>query len=106
MASREELGAGDFLFIALVAGCGSHDHGDFDVAVRMKKRRGLLTEPSQQPAWPSRRQCDPGLRHSLNEENGPVEDSSEAPTERDFNTGVYRLALPVAERQGYLETTR
>ena len=41
----------------------------------MKQRRGLLTEPSQPPARPSRRRCDPGLRHSLTEEHGPVEDS-------------------------------
>ena len=59
----------------LRAGCGCHGHGVFDVAVRMKKRRGLLTEPSQQQARPSRRRCDPGLRHSLTEEHGPVEDS-------------------------------
>ena len=58
-----------------IAGSGCHGHGVCDVAVRMKQRRGLLTEPSQQQARPSRRRCDPGLRHSLNEEHGPVEDS-------------------------------
>jgi len=41
----------------------------------MKQRRGLLTEPSQPEARPSRRRCDPGLRHSLTGEHGPVEDS-------------------------------
>ena len=32
----------------------------FDVAVRRKQRRGLLTEPSQPQARPARRRCDPG----------------------------------------------
>ena len=41
----------------------------------MKQRRGLLTEPSPPQARPSRRRCDPGLRQSLTEEHGPVEDS-------------------------------
>ena len=57
------------------AGCGCHGHGVFDVAVRMKQRRGLLTEPSPQQSRSSLRQCDPGLRHSLTEEHGPVKDS-------------------------------
>ncbi len=54
---------------------GGHSQGVINMAVRMKQRRGLLTEPSPPQARPSRRRCDPGLRHSLTEEHGPVEDS-------------------------------
>ena len=56
------------------AGCGCHGRVVFDVAVRMKQRRGLLTEPSPPQARSSRRRCDPGLRQSLTEEHGPVQD--------------------------------
>ena len=59
LASRD----GPFVLLPFVsAGRGCHGHGVFDVAVRMKQRRGLLTEPSQPPARSSRRRCDPGLR--------------------------------------------
>ena len=97
VASREDLGAGDFLFIALVAGCGCHGRGGFVAAVQMKQRRGLLTEPSQQQARPSRRRCDPGIRHSLTEEHGPVEDSLTVAPRSSLHESAGFLSL-VAER--------
>ena len=63
----------------------------FDVAVRMKQRRGLLTEPSQPQARSSRRRCDPDLRRSLTAEHGPVE---------DFLTVAHRSSLH--ESAGFL----
>ena len=79
-APQQASRGGSFVLLPFVsAGCGCHGHGACDVAVRMKQRRGLLTEPSPQQARPARRRCDPGLRHSLTEEHGHVEDSSEAP---------------------------
>ena len=67
------------------------------MAVRMKQRRGLLTEPSPQPARSSRRRCDPGLRHSLTEEHGPVEDSLTVAPRSSLHESAGFLAL-VAER--------
>ena len=67
------------------------------MAVRMKKRRGLLTEPSQQQARSSRRRCDPGLRHSLTEEHGPVEESMTVAPRSSLHESAGFLAL-VAER--------
>ena len=78
-------------------GAGATGHGVLDVAVRMKKRRGLLTEPSQRQTRPSRRRCDPGLRHSLTEEHGPVEDSLTVAPRSSFHESAGFLAL-VAER--------
>ena len=68
-----------------------------DVAVRMKKRRGLLTEPSRQQARPSRRRRDPGLRHSLTEEHGAVEDSLTVAPRSSLHESAGFLSL-VAER--------
>jgi hypothetical protein len=45
------------------------------VAVRMKQRRGLLTELSQQQARLTFKRREPGIRHSLTKEHGHVEDS-------------------------------
>ncbi len=67
------------------------------MAVRMKQRRGLLTEPSRQQARPSRRRCDPGLRHSLTEEHGPVEDSLTVAPRSSLHESAGFLSL-VAER--------
>ena len=79
------------------AGCGCHGHGVFDVAVRMKQRRGLLTEPSPPQARPSRRRCDPGLRHSLTEEHGPVEDFMTVAPRSSLHESAGFMAL-IAER--------
>ena len=79
------------------AGCACHGQGVIDVAVRMKQRRGLLTEPSPPPARSSRRRCDPGLRHSLTEEHGPVEDSLTVSPRSSLHESAGFLAL-VAER--------
>ena len=67
------------------------------MVVRMTKRRGLLTEPSQPQARPSRRRSDPGLRHSLTEEHGPVEDSLTVAHRSSLHESAGFLAL-VAER--------
>ena len=79
------------------AGCGCHGHGVVDVAVRMKTRRGSLTEPSQPQARPSRRRCDPGIRHSLTEEHGPVEDSTTVAPRNSLHESAGFWSL-VAER--------
>ena len=67
------------------------------MAVRMTKRRGLLTEPSQPQARPSGRRSDPGLRHSLTEEHGPVEDSLTVSPRSSLHESAGFLVL-VAER--------
>ena len=69
------------------------------MAVRMKKRRGLLTEPSQQQARSSRRGCDSGLRHSLTKEHGPAEDSLTVAPRSSLHEPAGFLTL-VAERLG------
>jgi len=94
LASRD----GPFVLLPFVsAGRGCHGHGVIDVAVRMKQRRGLLTEPSQPQARSSRRRCDPGLRHSLTEEHGPVEDSLTVSPRSSLHESAGFLAL-VAKR--------
>ena len=79
------------------AGCGCHGHGASTWPCERMKRCGLLTEPSQPQARPSLRRCDPGIRHSLTEEHGPVEDSLTVAPRSSLHKSAGFLAL-VAER--------